>query len=126
MPRPASPYDDLEIMGSTNPANFVPAIAVGNNVGGRPTPVVAAQGSEGRRQAQQAADFAGVNRVRSRAQDVTSRRATPSTPRTGRTSTTPRNRRDRAASGVRRAGQRVRGVAEGARDRFRGIRGRRR
>jgi hypothetical protein len=123
MPRPASPYDDLEIMGSTNPDNFVPAIAVGNNVGGRPTPVVAAPGSAGERAAQQAADFAGRNRVRGRAQGVTSRRGTP---RTGRTSTTPRNRRDRAASGVRRAGRRVRGVAEGARDRFRGIRGRRR
>jgi hypothetical protein len=126
MPRPANPYDDIEIMGSTNPDNFVPAIAVGNNVGGRPTPVVAAQGSEGRRQAQQAADFAGRNRVRSRAQGVTSRRATPSTPRTGRTSTTPRNRRDRAASGVRRAGRRVANVAEGAANRFRGRRGRRR
>ncbi len=123
MPRPANPYDDIEIMGSTNPDNFVPAIAVGNNVGGRPTPVVAAQGSEGRRQAQQAADFADRNRVRGRAQGVTSRRGTP---RTGRTSTTPRNRRDRAASGVRRAGRRVANVAEGAANRFRGRRGRRR
>ena len=126
MPRPANPYDDIEIMGSTNPDNFVPSIAVGNNVGGRPTPVVAAQGSEGERAAQQAADFAGRNRVRGRAQGVTSRRATPSTPGTGRTSTTPRNRRDRAGSALRGAGRRVRGVAQGAQERFRGRRGRRR
>lgn len=120
MPRPANPYDDFEIMGSTNPENFVPAIAVGNNVEGQPRPVVAAPGSEGERQAQQAARFAQANRVSRRARQVASRRGT------GRTSTTPRNRRDRTG-GARQVRRRVANIAERAANRLRGgRRGRRR
>lgn len=123
MPRPANPYDDLEIMGSTNPDTFAPAIAVGNNVGGRPTAVVAAPGSEGRRQAERAADFAAVNRVPRRAQAVTARRGTRSS---RPTSTTPRNRVQQAREGVRQAARRVGSVAERGFNRVRGRRGRRR
>lgn len=119
MPRPANPYDDFEIMGSTNPNNFVPAIQVGNNVGGQPRAVVAAPGSTGERAARQAADFAARNRV-TRARQLSTRRGT--TP-SRRTSVTP-NRRQRAAGAVNKVRRRAANVADRAANRLR--RGRRR
>lgn len=120
MPRPANPYDDFEIMGSTDPNNFVPAIAAGNNVlrtEGGPRAVVAAPGSEAERQALDYTFGARLNRARERAQQVASRRGTR-TPRP--TSVTPRNRRQRAQGAVRQARRRVANVAERAANRLRG------
>ena len=120
MPRPANPYDDFEIMGSTNPNNFVPAIQVGNNVGGQPRAVVAAPGSTGERQALGAADFANRNRVTNRARQVSTQRGTkPSRP----TSVTP-NRRQRAAGAVKKVRRGAASLADRAANRVR--RGRRR
>lgn len=120
MPRPANPYDDFEIMGSTNPNNFVPAIQAGNNVGGQPRAVVAAPGSAGERQAQAAREFANRNNIANRARQISRRRGT--TP-SRRTSVTP-NRRERARGVVNRVRRNAGNVAERAAARLR--RGRRR